>query len=129
MKISKIKLLSKSKVEFEKWAKEISNAKNSPLSKEMLADFSNSWPVVADTNEVLRVAFVVHCLLVSKNPIIDVSLPIVIGSLTYMQMAATTVGRPDLADATQTLLQNFSRINQMILNENIKTEEEYECKD
>ena len=90
----------------------------------MLADFSNSWPVVADTNEVLRGAFVVHWLLVSKNPIIDVSLPIVIGSLTYMQMAATTVGRPDLADATQTLLQNFSRINQMILNENIKTEEE-----
>ena len=124
MKISKIKLLSKSKVEFEKWSKEISNAKNSPLSKEMLADFSNSWPVVADTNEVLRGAFVVHWLLVSKNPIIDVSLPIVIGSLTYTQMAATTVGRPDLADATQTLLQNFSRINQMILNENIKTEEE-----
>ena len=124
MKISKIKLLSKSKVEFEKWSKEISNAKNSPLSKEMLADFSNSWPVVADTNEVLRGAFVVHWLLVSKNPIIDVSLPIVIGSLTYMQMAATTVGRPDLADATQTLLQNFSRINQMILNQNIKTEEE-----
>ena len=65
MKISKIKLLSKSKVEFEKWSKEISNAKNSPLSKEMLADFSNSWPVVADTNEVLRGAFVVHWLLVS----------------------------------------------------------------
>ena len=124
MKLSKIKLLSKSKGEFEKWSKEISNAKNSPLSKEMLADFNNSWPVVADTNEVLRGAFVVHWLLVSKDSLIDVSLPIVIGSLTYMQMAATTVGRPDLADATQTLLQNFSRINQMILNENLKTEEE-----
>ena len=124
MKLSKIKLLSKSKGEFEKWSKEISNAKNSPLSKEMLADFNNSWPVVADTNEVLRGAFVVHWLLVSKDSLIDVSLPIVIGSLTYMQMAATNVGRPDLADATQTLLQNFSRINQMILNENLKTEEE-----
>jgi len=127
MKLSKIKLLAKSPSEFEKWAKEISNAKNSPLSEEMQADFNNSWPVVLNTNDALRGAFVVHWLLVHKNPIIDVSLPIVMGSLTYMQLAATSVGRPDLAEATQALLQNFTRINQMILNtteDNNNTEEE-----
>ncbi len=123
MKLSKIKLLAKSKVEFEKWAREVLDAKNSPLSEEMKADFSNSWPVVWDTNDALRGAFVVHWLLVLKNPLIDVSLPIVMGSLTYMQLAATSVGRADLAEATQTLLQNFTRINQMILNENIHEEE------
>ena len=124
MKLSKIKLLSKSKVEFEKWAKGLANRKHSPLSEEMQADFNNSWPVVLDTNDTLRGAFVVHWLLVHKNRIIDVSLPMVMGSLTYMQLAAISIGRPDLAEATQTLLQNFTRINQMILNENNKSEEE-----
>ena len=125
MKLSKIKLLAQSKVEFEKWARGLSERKHSPLSKEMQADFNNSWPVVLNTNDVLRGAFVVHWLLVHKNRIIDVSLPIVIGSLTYMQLAATSVGRPDLAEATQALLQNFTRINQMILNTtNDNTQEE-----
>ena len=124
MKLSKIKLLAFSKREFEKWAKSLENRKHSPLSEEMQADFNNSWPVVANTNDVLRGAFVVHWLLVHKNPIIDVSLPIVMGSLTYMQLAATSVGRPDLAEATQALLQNFTRINQMILNTANKNEEE-----
>ena len=116
MKLSKIKLLAKSKGEFKKWAEGLTNRKHSPLSEEMQADFNNSWPVVLDTNDALRGAFVVHWLLVHKNPIIDVSLPFVMGSLTYMQLAATSVGRPDLAEATQALLQNFTRINQMILN-------------
>ena len=127
MKLSKIKLLSKSKVEFEKWANGLTNRKHSPLSEEMQADFNNSWPVVANTNDVLRGAFVVHWLLVHKNRIIDVSLPIVMGSLTYMQLAAISIGRPELAEATQALLQNFTRINQMILNtteSNDNTQEE-----
>ena len=67
MKLSKIKLLAKSKAEFEKWAKLVSNAKHSPLSEEMQADFNNSWPVVANTNDALRGAFVVHWLLVHRS--------------------------------------------------------------
>tara|TARA_R110002012_G_scaffold272540_1_gene458133 strand:- start:639 stop:1004 length:366 start_codon:yes stop_codon:yes gene_type:complete len=120
MKISKLKLLSKKPKEFSKWA--IGHEKKIP--KQFKEDFSSVWPKVQNTNEQVRGAFVVHWSLIVGSTFNTISFPIVIGTMTYMQLAAESVNRLDLSEVLQKMMQNFSRINAEISSHQGDTDEE-----
>ncbi len=110
MKLSKLILITQSAKEFARWA----IATQNKIPKHLRKDFTNTWPTVQNTNEQVRGAFVVHWSLIVGGAFNRISVPMMIGSMTYMQMAAMSVGREDLAEVLQTMMQNINRIHHEI---------------
>jgi len=100
----------KTEENFAKWA----TTTEKKVPKNMKEEFSQSWPMLQNANELVRGAFVCHWSLVMNKPISTVALPVTIGSLSYLQLAAHTIGRTDLVEILQAMMQNIPRIQHEI---------------
>ena len=58
-----------------------------------------------------------------NKPISTVALPITIGSLSYLQLAAHSIGRVDLVEILQAMMQNIPRIQHEIGESQLNEEE------
>ena len=120
MKLSKLLLITQNPKEFARWA----IATQNKVPKHLRKDFTSTWPTVQNTSEHVRGAFVVHWSLIVGGTFNRISVPMMLGSMTYMQMAAMSVGREDLAQVLQTMMQNINRIHHEITLANGGEDEE-----
>ena len=120
MKIWEISANSKNHDKFVKWAK----ATEKKVPKHLKEPFKESWPQVQNADNMVRGAFIVHWSLINQDTISEVAIPITIGSLSYMQQAAETVGRLDLVQILQTMMYNIPRVRHEITMTNVSLEEE-----
>lgn len=120
MKLSRLLLINQSPKEFARWAIATQNR----VPKHLQNDFIKTWPTVQNTSEHVRGAFVVHWSLIVGGSLNRISVPMMLGSMTYMQMAAMSVGREDLAQVLQTMMQNINRIHHEITLANGGEDEE-----
>ena len=122
MKIWELSANSKNHEKFVKWAETIEKK----LPKNLKEAFRESWPQIQNADSMVRGAFIVHWSLIIQDPISEVAIPIVIGSLSYMQQAAESVGRLDLSQILQAMMQNIPRIRHEITMTNVTLEESNE---
>ena len=107
---------------FVSWCKTVEVSAEMP-HKERMA-FTESWPVVANSNDLIRGAFVSHWSLILGGEINHIALPVTIGTLTFMQYAAEQQGLNDLSITINTMIANIPRIHNEILSEGEEDEEE-----
>ena len=100
----------KTEENFAKWA----TTTEKQVPKHMKEEFSGAWPMIQNANELVRGAFVCHWSLIMGKPLSTVALPITIGSLSYLQLAAHGIGRTDLVEILQAMMQNIPRIQHEI---------------
>ena len=100
----------KTEENFAKWA----TATEKQVPKNMKGEFSGAWPMIQNANELVRGSFVCHWSLIMGKPLSTVALPITIGSLSYLQLAAHGIGRTDLVEILQAMMHNIPRIQHEI---------------
>jgi len=76
--------------------------------------FKELWPTIQNTNDTTRGAFIVHWSMVMGGTINEVSMPITIGTLTYLQLAAMFIERDDLVEVLNSMIANIPRIRHEI---------------
>ena len=104
------------------WCKTVEKSAKLPLGE--LDAFKESWPIVSNSNELLRGAFVTHWGLILGGEINHVGLPITIGTLTFMQYAAEKQGLEELVNVINQMIANIPRLHNAILLEGGEDEEE-----
>lgn len=107
---------------FVSWCKTVEVSAELP-HKERVA-FTESWPVVANSNDLIRGAFVSHWSLILGGEINHIALPVTIGTLTFMQYAAEQQGLSDLSNTINAMIANIPRIHNEILSDSGENEEE-----
>tara|TARA_R110000796_G_scaffold19687_3_gene59099 strand:- start:9977 stop:10327 length:351 start_codon:yes stop_codon:yes gene_type:complete len=76
--------------------------------------FSKVWPEIQNTNDVIRGAYVAHWSMVMGGDINEISMPVTIGTLTYLQLAAHHINREDLVEVLNSMIANIPRIRHEI---------------
>lgn len=84
------------------------------MPKVHLDSFKELWPSVQNTNDVVRGSFVAHWSMVLGGDINEVAMPITIGTLTYLQLAAMHLERTDLVEVLNSMIANIPRIRHEI---------------
>ena len=107
---------------FVSWCKTVEVSAELP-HKERVA-FTESWSVVANSNDLIRGAFVSHWSLILGGEINHIALPVTIGTLTFMQYAAEQQGLSDLSNTINAMIANIPRIHNEILSDSEENEEE-----
>ena len=107
---------------FVSWCKTVESSAELPSQER--AAFVDSWPTVANTNDLIRGAFVSHWSLILGGEINHIALPVTIGTLTFMQYAADQQGLNDLSQTINTMIANIPRIHNKILSDGEDNEEE-----
>jgi len=107
---------------FVSWCKTVEASADLPLKERMA--FTESWPIVANSNDLIRGAFVAHWSLILGGEINHIALPVTIGTLTFMQYAADQHGLTDLSNTINTMIANIPRIHNKILSDGEENEEE-----
>ena len=85
--------------------------------------FKEIWPTIQNTNDVVRGSFITHWSMVMGGDMNEVAMPITIGTLTYLQLAAHHVGRGDLVETLNSMIANIPRVRHEIEGGMIDEEE------
>ena len=107
---------------FVSWCKTVEVSQELPERERK--NFIESWPAVANSNDLIRGAFVSHWSIILGGEINHIALPVTIGTLTFMQYAADQQGLKDLSNTINAMIANIPRIHNEILSDGEKDEEE-----
>lgn len=85
--------------------------------------FKEIWPSIQTTNDVVRGSFITHWSMVMGGDMNEVAMPITIGTLTYLQLAAHHINREDLVEVLNSMIANIPRVRHEIEGGMIDEEE------